>query len=117
MHCLIRLLNIRWLPIEMDPKSGNAGSREVRILFGGCGNFEEIQEATGTNGRRSPSTYALEAADDIAYKTADIEDAFIKGFISYHKIIGRADRAAGNLWKKVMPIHLIPARLCWTSCI
>ena len=29
----------------------------------------------------------MEAADDIAYKTADIEDAFIKGFISYHVLM------------------------------
>lgn len=28
----------------------------------------------------------MEAADDIAYKTADIEDAFVKGFISYHQL-------------------------------
>ena len=41
---------------------------------------------TGTNGRRHPLTYILEAADDIAYKTADIEDAFIKGFLSYHQL-------------------------------
>ena len=31
-------------------------------------------------------TFILEAADDIAYKTADIEDAFVKGFVSYAKL-------------------------------
>ena len=46
--------------------------------------FREIEKETGTNGNRHPLTYILEAADDIAYKTADIEDAFIKKFISYH---------------------------------
>lgn len=45
-----------------------------------------MQRATGTNGRRHPLTFILEAADDIAYKTADIEDAFVKGFLSYHTI-------------------------------
>lgn len=48
--------------------------------------FEAIQEATGTNGMRHPLAFILEAADDIAYKTADIEDAFVKGFLSYHTI-------------------------------
>ena len=49
--------------------------------------FREIQKETGTDGKRHPLTFILEAADDIAYKTADIEDAFIKGFISYHKLL------------------------------
>ena len=48
--------------------------------------FEAIQEATGTDGKRHPLAFILEAADDIAYKTADIEDAFVKGFLSYHTI-------------------------------
>ncbi len=34
----------------------------------------------------SSADYILEAADDIAYQTADIEDAFVKGFISYHDL-------------------------------
>ena len=44
------------------------------------------QKATGAGNNRHPLTYILEAADDIAYKTADIEDAFVKGFISYHQL-------------------------------
>ena len=32
-------------------------------------------------------SYLLEAADDIAYKTADIEDAFVKGFIGYQEFL------------------------------
>lgn len=45
--------------------------------------FEDVSKETGTNGMRHPLTYILEAADDLAYKTADIEDAFVKGYISY----------------------------------
>ena len=33
---------------------------------------------TGAGNCRHPLTFILEAADDIAYKTADIEDAFVK---------------------------------------
>ncbi len=45
--------------------------------------FKDVQEATGTNGCRHPLTFLLEAADDIAYTTADIEDAQKKGLINY----------------------------------
>ena len=48
--------------------------------------FHRITKATGAGNNRHPLTYILEAADDIAYKTADIEDAFVKGFISYHQL-------------------------------
>ena len=45
--------------------------------------FYNIQQSCGTNGRRHPLAFLLEAADDIAYNTADIEDAMKKGCISY----------------------------------
>ena len=45
--------------------------------------FRRITSATGAGNCRHPLTYILEAADDLAYKTADIEDAFVKGFITY----------------------------------
>ena len=48
--------------------------------------YEMVSKETGTCGKRHPLTYILEAADDIAYKTADIEDAFVKGFISYNAL-------------------------------
>ena len=57
--------------------------------------FREIETATGTNGNRHPLTYILEAADDIAYKTADIEDAFIKKFISYHTLLEELKEVQG----------------------
>ena len=72
---------------EIDPKSGNIKDKKLGYYLAEAKIFREIQEATGTNGRRHPLTFILEAADDIAYKTADIEDAFIKGFISYQKLL------------------------------
>ncbi len=44
--------------------------------------FEDVQNSCGTNGHRHPLAFALEAADDIAYRTADIEDAVKKGLVS-----------------------------------
>lgn len=72
---------------EIDPKCGNIKDKKLGYYLADENIFREIQEATGTNGRRHPLTFILEAADDIAYKTADIEDAFIKGFISYQKLL------------------------------
>ncbi len=40
--------------------------------------FDSVQEGCETFGHRHPLAFALEAADDIAYRTADIEDAVKK---------------------------------------
>lgn len=45
--------------------------------------FGEITRSTGAEDHRYPLTFILEAADDIAYLTADIEDAVIKGYIGF----------------------------------
>lgn len=44
--------------------------------------FAQITTSTGTGKARHPLTYLLEAADDIAYLTADIEDAIKKKLVS-----------------------------------
>lgn len=49
--------------------------------------FEDLQQSLGTNGNRHPLAFVLEAADDIAYKTADIEDAVKKGCITYEQLV------------------------------
>lgn len=47
---------------------------------------EKIYKCTGLeDGIRHPATFILEAADDIAYLCADIEDAVKKGIISWDK--------------------------------
>lgn len=48
--------------------------------------FEEIKNKIGIDGCRHPATYILEAADDIAYLTADIEDAVKKKVIKWDDI-------------------------------
>ena len=49
--------------------------------------FREITEQTGAVGCCYPLTYLLESADDIAYLTADIEDASKKGILSYATLL------------------------------
>jgi len=53
--------------------------------------LKEIETVTGVKaGERHPLVFLLEAADDIAYKTADIEDGLKKGLYSLQQIIGFA---------------------------
>lgn len=40
----------------------------------------------GLNGSRHPLSFLLEAADDIAYRTSDLEDAMVKKVITFQQI-------------------------------
>lgn len=73
--------------LGIDQTTGNIKDKKMGYYYADEELFEEIQKATGTNGKRHPLTFILEASDDIAYKTADIEDAFVKGYISYKKLM------------------------------
>ena len=48
--------------------------------------YDKIDATLGLNSCRHPLAFLLEAADDIAYLTADIEDAHRKGLISLQRI-------------------------------
>ncbi|WP_049895104.1 dGTP triphosphohydrolase [Paenibacillus antibioticophila] len=48
--------------------------------------FEAVREHTGIGESRHPITFLLEAADDIAYAAADIEDGCKKGVLDYTTI-------------------------------
>lgn len=72
---------------EIDKGSGNIRTKKMGYYFAEEDLFDEICNATGAIGCRYPLTYLLEAADDIAYKTADIEDAVKKGCLSYQTLL------------------------------
>ena len=72
--------------IEIQPQSGDIREKKMGYYFAEEEIFQEISKATGTGNKRHPLTFILEAADDLAYTTADIEDGFVKGLISYHKL-------------------------------
>lgn len=69
--------------LESNPASEDIKYKKMGYFYAERDIFREIQEATGTGSCRNPMTFILEAADDIAYKTADIEDAVKKGCITY----------------------------------
>lgn len=50
--------------------------------------FDALRNATGLSGYiRHPLTYLMEAADDIAYATGDLEDVLKKGLVDYDTIL------------------------------
>ena len=72
--------------VGIDKNTGNIKDKKMGYYYADKDIFESIVKETGTDGKRHPLTFILEAADDIAYKTADIEDAYVKGFISYYQL-------------------------------
>ncbi len=74
--------------VEADPGSRDVKRRKTGYFDAEADLFARIQEETGTGGMRNPLSLILEAADDIAYSTADIEDAFKKGFFNYSVFVG-----------------------------
>ena len=68
---------------EVEPGSKNVCRRKMGYFASEEELFRSIAAETGTGSARNPLALILEAADDIAYATADIEDAFKKGFFSY----------------------------------
>lgn len=81
--------------LEIDKKSGDIRTKKMGYFYAEEEVFHDIQQSLGTEGKRHPLAYLLEAADDIAYKTADIEDAFKKGCISYEQLLEELCGAAG----------------------
>ena len=72
--------------LEIDPE-GPVSAHKMGYFYADREIFEDVERSTGLDGRRHPLAYMLEAGDDIAYLTADIEDAFKKGYIDYEMLL------------------------------
>ncbi len=72
---------------NVDPASNDKKRTKIGYFTAEQKLFDRIQKETGTEGARNPLSFILEAADDIAYSTADIEDAFKKGFFDYRFLL------------------------------
>lgn len=79
--------------------SGNIKDKKMGYYFSEQELFRKITSETGAGNNRHPLTYILEAADDIAYRTADIEDAFKKGCISYEYLLEQLHRLLDGYYK------------------
>ena len=60
---------------------------------------QEIQDRTGTFGTRHPISFLVEAADDIAYLPADVEDAVKKGVLAWSEVENGVERGQRGVRK------------------
>lgn len=73
--------------LEIDPSSSEIRRHKLGYFTAETDIFQKISHRSGAGGRRHPLAMILEAADDIAYRTADIEDAQRKGHIEYNQLL------------------------------
>jgi len=90
--------------LEINKKSGNIKDKKMGYFYADRENFKKVQDSLGLNGKRHPLTYLLEAADDIAYKTADIEDSVEKGNISYYQLLNELEQRCLKSVSKNYPL-------------
>ncbi|HVF72324.1 MAG TPA: dNTP triphosphohydrolase [Chthoniobacterales bacterium] len=66
--------------------------------------IKQIEKETGTKGARNPITFLVEAADDIVYLVADIEDGIKKGIITWQEIedLMRSGKSYSKNVKKIL---------------
>lgn len=91
---------------QMNPKSSRISEKKMGFFYAEKELYAEIAAKTGTYGVRHPLTFILEAADDIAYLTADIEDAYKKGFINLDLLKRELSGAVQKAQKARMPVDL-----------
>lgn len=95
---------------NIQPGSGDIKNKKMGYFYAEQSLYEQISRETGAQGCRHPLTYILEAADDIAYRTADIEDAFKKGCISYQQLYAEllsAREKASEVSDRLDPVEML----------
>ncbi|MCI3918646.1 deoxyguanosinetriphosphate triphosphohydrolase [Paenibacillus sp. TRM 82003] len=96
---LATLMKYPWASDHEIVKSGR--KKKFGYFYSENELFGKISTATGISSSRHPATYILEAADDIAYLTADIEDAVKKGVIDWDKIYKEVKHEFEELYPSV----------------
>lgn len=93
--------------LGINKESGDIKDKKMGYYYAERDIFEDLQESLGTNEARHPLSYVLEAADDIAYLTADVEDAFKKGCITFGQLVqelkdcGKGEEEDGEYFRLV----------------
>lgn len=96
--------------IEMNKNDPDLRVHKYGYFYSERQFVNEIREKTGLTfpdqpHARNPFTYILEAADDIAYITSDIEDAVSKKNITVGGLVSFMEREIGALSKEGNEIH------------
>lgn len=69
-----------------DEKSPDHGKSKPGYFASENNLIGQIRAQTGTGEARNPITFLIEAADDIVYSVADIEDGIKKGILPWHHL-------------------------------
>jgi len=93
--------------LEINKGCGDIRCKKMGYFYSEKEIFENIQNSVATYGKRHPLTFLLEAADDIAYKTADIEDSLKKGCFSYNQLIDELESYGNNLKENEYYFNLV----------
>ena len=70
-------------------KTGNQAFKKPGYFASESDVIKEVRQATGTGEARNPITFLVEAADDMVYSVADIEDAVKKGLLRWSDLMER----------------------------
>lgn len=101
--------------LDIDKTSGNIKDKKMGYNYAEKDLFYNIVKSTGTYDEkrnkiyRHPLTYLLEAADDIAYTTADIEDGLKKKILSFEYILEVLEKnniTKGNIYRDRLDEYL-----------
>lgn len=71
---------------EVDKENEDIAYKKMGYFEAEAKLFDDVSTEVGIGSKRNPLTFLLEAADDIAYKAADIEDGLNKGVLTYEII-------------------------------
>ena len=74
---------LKYTRASHQPKTGAITHKKVGYFHAEADLFQAITSQTGASSQRHPLTFILEAADDIAYLVADMEDALGKGVLTF----------------------------------
>ncbi|AWI50574.1 deoxyguanosinetriphosphate triphosphohydrolase [Actinobacillus porcitonsillarum] len=76
---------IKYTRKSTEPKTGKLVDKKIGFFSSEQDIFDQITSETSTKKTRHPLTFILEAADDIAYLTDDIEDAIEKNVVTFEE--------------------------------
>lgn len=72
--------------------------------------YQEIKRNTGTMDIRNPLCYLLEAADDLAYTFADLEDGYNKGLYTVEELLQIVQKAGDDVGAALLQKELEKAK-------
>ena len=90
---------IKYPTQSTEISKNDLSKKKMGIFWSELEVYNDINKTLKLNNKRHPLVYLLEAADDIAYLSADIEDAHKKGIISLQEILDIFTEAVRKTYK------------------